>query len=147
MIGTPLDLPSPRRGAQHPSPAFTLIELMVVITIIGLIATIATVSVTGALAEAKRRGALVSMRQILAAAETVFVITGEYPATMDALVEARGPDGEKIGLKERPIDPWGNEFEYALAGGEPRVRCFGSDKAEGGTGSAADLVLPAETAE
>lgn len=121
---------------------FTLIELLVVITIIGLIATIAAVNTAGVLGTSKRKAALASMRQILTGAETVWVITGKYPETMEELVDARNEDGQKIGIKVEPIDPWGNRFEYALVDGEPRVRCFGSDKAEGGTGDAADLVLP-----
>ncbi len=129
------------------SRGFTLIELIVVITIIGLIATIAAVNTAGVLGTSKRKAALLSMRQVLSAAEMVWTVTGKYPETMEELVAARGEDGQRIGLKEKPIDPWGNEFEYALVNGQPRVRCFGSDKAEGGEGTAADFVLPEELAD
>lgn len=132
---------SPRRRSVR-RRGFTLLELIVVITIIGILSTIAAVSTSGVLRGAKRKAARASMEAILNAAEMVYTITGSYPQTLQELIDAKDDAGERIGLGKYEPDPWGTDYEYALVDGKPHVRSLGSDRMEGGTGEAEDLVLP-----
>jgi hypothetical protein len=73
------------------------------------------------------------MIQVSRAIETYRAANGRAPAALDELVPAQ--------LAAIPDDPWGGRFVYEPAGRRYRLRCNGSDKAEGGTGDAADLIV------
>lgn len=125
---------------------FTLLELIVVITIIGLFASIVVVSTRGVGPRARRTAAINQMQNIYKVAEALYTSTGRWPESIEAMVNAQGEDGLPAiaSLDRYPIDPWGNEYIYTVEGGRARVRCLGSDNAEGGEGEAQDLAFPEE---
>lgn len=129
-------------GRTRPSSqgrhAFTLLEMIVVITIIGLLGSLVVLRVTGVSDTAKLNAANADMRTILNAAQIIETTTGRCPRSIDEMVERE--DG--LGLEEYPVDPWGGEYVYELENGRPRLRCLGSDRVEGGEGIAADLEMP-----
>ena len=118
--------------------AFTLLEMIVVITIIGLLGSLVVMRMSGVSDTAKINAVNADLRTILNAAQIIHTSTGRFPESIEEMLDRA--DG--IGLESRPTDPWGGQYEYVLESGRVRVRCFGSDGAEGGEGIAADLELP-----
>jgi len=124
--------------------AFTLLELIVVITIIGILSTIVALNTSGILSQSKRKVAIASMRTILDGAEMYRALGRDYPSSIQEMVDARDEMGRPNPIfKEKPIDPWNRDFEYTLVDGSPQVRCLGRDGVEGGEGEDADIVMPA----
>jgi general secretion pathway protein G len=130
--------PAPRRGA------FTLLELIVVITIIGLLGAIVVVSTRGVGPKARRARIDSDMRNILNVAEVMYTETGRFPETVEEMVKPTDANGNplSVNLEEVPKDPWGNFYEYELVNGQPQVRCLGADGAEGGDDENGDVVKP-----
>lgn len=129
--------------------AFSLVELMIVITIIGLIVALVAPRLAGALG----RGRVQSTRaqiELLAGAVTQFNLdVGRYPTTeegLGALLEKPqgveddkwlGPYLEKDFI---PTDAWDREFIYENPGdGRFVIRSLGADGQPGGEGDNADL--------
>lgn len=79
---------------------------------------------------------------------------GEYPATLDSLVEPNDRGRTLLRRTELPLDPWGAPYRYeppTASDPEPRVYTWGADGAPGGSGDAldidADTVLPTGPAD
>ena len=92
---------------------------------------------------AKRTKIQADCKAILAVADAIHVEDGSYPATMDQMTAGTNPAGQPrvLFLEKTPEDPWGHAYIYTLERGKPKVRCLGSDNAEGGEGDAADVVV------
>jgi len=137
---------SRRRESQT---AFTLVELMVVLVILGLLAGIVLKSFSGRVDIAKRKTAIVQIRELADAVELFRADNGFYPTNdvgLRGLVEKPGnakvwPTDGYLRSKTIPNDPWGNEFLYLCPGngGPFDVICYGADGREGGSGLDADL--------
>jgi len=128
-----------RRGA------FTLLELIVVITIIGLLATMVVVRVVGVRPQANKTKIMSDMNTILRVAEMLYTADGRFPETIEEMVNPKDEQGNpKIaGINEYPKDPWGHDYVYEIVDNQPQVRCLGSDGQEGGTeGETVDTVVP-----
>ncbi len=123
---------------------FTLIELMVVIVIIGLLAALVVPCYIGAADKAKVTAAKTQIN-LLKSALTMFKLEmGEYPTTSEGL-EALINNGKKNFLDQDsvPLDPWGMPYIYSCPGSQGHdfeIISYGSDRAPGGTGYAADIV-------
>ncbi len=125
-------------------PAFTLVELMVVVVILGILATVATISVRDYLVTGKQSAAKQEMAQIVSALELFYLENDRYPTNQEGLAALtqrsdKHPDGLLRGGDLS--DPWGNPYEYVCPGlhGSFDLVCYGTDGAEGGTGGAEDL--------
>lgn len=129
-----------RRGVA----AFTLLELIVVITIIGILSTIVVINTSGFGARGRRTQIESDSRNILTVAKAIYTETGRWPESIEEMVNAKGPDGKPLmaSLEKFPKDPWGYEYRYEIADGQPRVTCLGSDNTEGGEAEAEDVVRP-----
>jgi len=104
---------------------FTLIEIMLVVIIIGALAAMVVPRLTGRSEQAKRAVAKADIEALLATALKLYELdNGNFPTTsqgLEALMKmpASSPvptnwNGPYI--EKRPIDPWGNMYEYASPG-------------------------------
>lgn len=129
----------------------TLIEILVVLAIMALLATLVTTRVTERLAEAKVNTAKAQIKTFQQALELYKADNDEYPTTeqgLDALINKPGvgnipenypPDGY-LTKKKIPPDPWNRPYIYIGEDGQKyTIITHGSDKKEGGTGTAADI--------
>ncbi len=124
-------------------PAFSLVELMVVIIIIGLLSTLVAVQTRSYLIASKQNAAKAEIATIVSALESFYADQSRYPTNEEGIeiltVGTRSfPDGF---LKKVPIDPWGRPYEYiSPAANSPfDVVCLGGDGREGGVGGDADV--------
>lgn len=124
-------------------PAFTLVELMVVIVIIGLLAGAATMSVRSYLVRGKQSVAKMEISKIAQALDTYYTAYDKYPTTdegLRSLVEESQefPDGL---INKIPKDPWGSDYVYQQPGRDSAydILSYGADKQEGGDGANRDV--------
>jgi len=123
---------------------FTLIELMVVIVIIGLLAALVVPRYIGAADKAKVTAAKTQINLFKSALTMFKLEMGEYPQTSEGL-EALINNGKKNFLDQDtiPLDPWGMPYVYVCPGTQGHdfeIISYGSDRAPGGSGYAADIV-------
>ena len=82
------------------------------------------------------------MASIAAIAQEFTFENGRYPRSIEEIVLAGNEVGTPLlfTLTQSPVDPWGNEYKYRWSDGAVKITCFGSDRAPGGEGEAADIV-------
>jgi general secretion pathway protein G len=125
---------------------FTLVELLVVLVILVLIASIVGPRVIGYLGSSRSKTADVQIESMVTAVELFRIDVGRYPTAsegLEALVRpvARisGWNGPYLAKADVPPDPWGRPYLYEAGDGGFRIRSFGGDGKEGGTGEDADI--------
>lgn len=132
-----------RGPGQLRGPGFSLVELMVVLVIIGLLAGAVTLSVSVFVTSGKQNTARMEISTICEALENYRLINGRLPNNDEglAVLSEKTENSEAI-LQQKPIDPWGNPYQYNVPGRqtEYEVICFGADGREGGEGENADIV-------
>jgi general secretion pathway protein G len=119
--------------------AFTLVELLLVVTIIGILAGAVLINFSGQTTRAKITRAESDISSIGMALSVYEITIGDYPSTdqgLDALVNDPGVDGwEKPFLQKKTFkDPWGNEYQYSYPGNKGvnyDLYSFGPDGQEG----------------
>lgn len=134
------------RAASRPArqrAGFSLAELMVVIVILGLLAAVVVRNVWPMLSrafEGRVKTDITAIDQALG--EYAINNGGQYPDSLDVLIQ---PDDNGHRLLDRttmPVDPWKNEYLYdPPSPGEPRPRVYtlGKDGAVGGEGDNKDI--------
>jgi len=132
-------------GELRGRPAFSLVEIMVVVVIIGLLASVVTVNVRSYLTKAKCNLARQDIAHIEQALGAFWAEANRYP-TSDEGLEALTRPTEKnpeplLSGSSVPKDPWGRPYQYNCPGrtGPYEVICFGADGREGGQGGDADI--------
>ena len=121
---------------------FSLAELMVVIVIIGLLATMVVPKVVDKLFTSQVGVAKSDIVVIKNAIDTYVIQNqGNYPDSLEALVQPDESGSTYLDGERVPIDPWGNEYLYdPPSGGEPfRVYTLGADGSPGGEGKDQDM--------
>lgn len=131
--------------------AFTLLELMVVILILGLLAGLILPNITGKSAEAKKKLTCVQIKNISQSVKLFKVDNGRYPLTeegLEALVKNPNeeelksyPDSPYLANSQIPLDPWGNDYIYALLENNFEIASFGADGKEGGKNENEDILF------
>lgn len=126
---------------------FTLTEMMIVIAIIALIGSFVTVNVMKKLDEAKISSTKIQIKQLGVILDDYRRLCNLYPKTeqgLDALIkppaECKNADPEGfIKGGKIPKDAWDNDFIYTSDGQKYLIKSLGGDRADGGTGSNADI--------
>ncbi|MBA3811690.1 MAG: type II secretion system major pseudopilin GspG [Caulobacteraceae bacterium] len=139
--------PGSRKGPPRDA-GFTLLEMLVVLAIMGLLAAIIAPQVLKYLGSSRSQTAKVQVQNVVAALELYRLDVGRYPSQEEGLAgvvaapsTAAGWNGPYLQKSAALNDPWGTPYLYRIPGkhGEIDVYTLGSDKAEGGTGEAADV--------
>jgi len=107
------------RGAGR--RAFTLVEMLLVITIIGILAAMVVPKMMGRTEQAREAAAQNDLAAVRTALDAYEVDNGRYPAGnngLQALIQMprdaqhwHGPYLEKL-----PMDPWGSVYNYQFPG-------------------------------
>lgn len=109
--------------------AFTLIEVLCVILIIAILAAMVIGMGRYARERAMRARALGEMMQISGKAIEYKVTNGRMPPSLSNVVSLL-PAGFTYS-NNLPIDPWGYQYQYSVAGETYRVFSVGPDKLTG----------------
>ena len=120
-------------------PAFTLIELIVVITIIGILGTFVVMRAARWPVEVRKTKVRNDLKTIIQAADLYKIANGSYPSSIDELRSPRETGSAAEPYLKEAIDPWMRPYLYeVLPDGKPRAWCLGRDGVEGGEGEDAD---------
>jgi len=106
--------PAPRRLRLR--PAFTLVEVLVVMVILVIIAGAATVATFSYLDKAKRQETRLKAQKIENAAKSYYALYQDYPTDPMQLVQQM-PDGSAPlieGGQSAVLDPWGQPFQMSI---------------------------------
>lgn len=105
------------RVTRHTS-AFTLVEMLLVITIIGILAALVIPKMVGRSEQARQAAAHADLSSIKTALDAFEVDNGFYPKNVQDLLQQpnnaknwHGPYLDKL-----PVDPWGNPYLYYYPG-------------------------------
>ena len=123
---------------------FTLIEILVVMAIIGMLAVMVAPNICNQQAGAQRDAALSQISALEAALDTYRLDVGQYPDSLEGLVEndsGRAAWNGPYLRREVPLDPWGNEYVYDSDGRGFTLVSYGPDGERGGEGDDADIGL------
>lgn len=134
-------------GRKKSFAGFTLTELLIVLVIIGLLAALVGPVLYQRINPAKQSVAQAQISGFMTALDSYFLDAGQYPGTQQGLAVLRNkPDGlEKWKgpylLKEIPLDPWGNPYQYRSPGrnGGYEIVSLGADGKEGGENENSDI--------
>ena len=137
-----------KRRSLHREDGFTLLELLVVLVILALLAAVATPQVMKYLRRARVDTAKIQVDALSSSLELFYLDNGRYPTQEEGLAaltakpsDAPQWNGPYLKNNSSLADPWGNSYQYKAGSdqGDFEVKSLGSDKAEGGTGDAADI--------
>ena len=130
------------------APGFTLIELLVVLVILGLLAGLVGPNVMKYVGSSKIEVARAQLEDLSAGLDLFKLDVGRYPSDdegLRVLVEGNdtipGWNGPYLRKKRVPLDPWNNEYVYAVPGQGNAYDLYslGADGAAEGSGEDADL--------
>lgn len=119
-----MNLPSTHaRAGRSPRRAFTLIELLLVLTILGILAAIVVPKIAGRTEQAREQAAKTQISTFGTALDAFEVDNGFYPkgnGGLQALLiqprDARNWHGPYLKADALPKDPWGNDYQYVCPG-------------------------------
>ena len=123
---------------------FTLIEILVVMAIIGMLAVMVAPNIFNQQAGAQRDAALSQISALEAALDTYRLDVGQYPDSLEGLVEndsGRAAWNGPYLRREVPLDPWGNDYVYDSDGRGFTLVSYGPDGERGGERDDADIGL------
>jgi general secretion pathway protein G len=107
--------------------AFTLIEILIVISILGILAIFVLPELTGKGEGAKKNIVCIQMKSVGQSLKMYKIENSKYPSTSQGLKEVKFDEGKT------PKDSWGNAFIYTSNGDSFELISFGSDQNEGGS--------------
>ena len=126
------------------SNGFTLIEILVVMAIIAMLAVMVAPNLFNQQAGAMRDVARTEISTLEAALDIYRLDVGEYPDSLEGLMEDDTDRATWNGPYLRravPMDPWDNEYVYEATGREFTLISYGADSMRGGEEDDADIGL------
>jgi len=129
-------------GKRH--KGFTLIEILVVMAIIGMLAVMVAPNLFNQRAGAMQDAARSQISALEAALDTYRLDMGDYPESLQGLVENESGRAAWNGpylRRDVPLDPWGNEYVYDVDGRSFTLVSYGADGERGGEDVDADIGL------
>ena len=126
------------------SDGFTLIEILVVMAIIAMLSVMVAPNLFRQQAGAMRDVALTEISTLEAALDIYRLDVGEYPDSLDGLMEDDTDRASWNGPYLRravPTDPWDNDYVYESSGREFTLISYGADGSSGGEDDEADIGL------
>jgi general secretion pathway protein G len=118
------------------SSAFTLVEMLLVMTIIGILAAVVVARFGSAGKDARIKATRASIQGISTAVQAYEIDCGNYPTTLQALTHSSGEPNWKGPYisgagGDVPADSWGTPFSYTPKENDFEVRSAGPDKTIG----------------
>lgn len=123
--------------------AFTLIELLIVVSIISILAALITPNLRNRKHEAKRLKAVIQIQLFMQALEKYRLNNGDYPKTDEGLKKLAAGTKKYISANTSLRDPWNNEYIYLMPGldnQEYTILSYGLDGVSGGNGWNKDII-------
>jgi general secretion pathway protein G len=112
-----------RPGAASSARGFSLIEILIAIALVALLASVALNQLTGIFGDNQEQAAELFVTSSSELALTRYRLdVGSFPSTEEGLgALLRPPAGKEARwkgpyIKEEPIDPWGNPYQYRYPG-------------------------------
>jgi general secretion pathway protein G len=113
-----IQIRNPKSEIRNFPQAFTLIEILLVMTIIAILAAIVIPKMVGRSEQARQTAAHADLSSIKTALDAYEVDNGFYPKSLQDLIQqpsnARNWHGPY--LDNLPQDPWGNPYVYSYPG-------------------------------
>jgi len=113
-----IQIRNPKSEIRTSPQAFTLIEILLVMTIIAILAAIVIPRMVGRSEQARQTAAHADLSSIKTALDAYEVDNGFYPKSLQDLIQqpsnARNWHGPY--LDNLPQDPWGNPYVYSYPG-------------------------------
>ena len=97
--------------------AFTLIEVLLIVSILGTLLALLVPSYTSIMEKARTNQAIADVAKISRLLDDFLADNGTLPETLKELQEKAGPFN--------PIDPWGNPYEYLVILGKRKSEIQG----------------------
>lgn len=129
---------------QQRNSGFTLIEILVVMAIVAMLAVMVAPNLFRQRAGAQRDAAVAQISALETALDAHFIDVGEYPDSLEGLIENESGRASWNGpylRRDIPMDPWGNPYVYDSEGREFTLISYGPDGQQGGSGDDADIGL------
>ena len=122
---------------------FSLMETLIWVSIVGIFLSLIGVVGITQLDRAKVKGAKQELNVISAALIEYYDNEGSFPPENPGLQVLVDKDYIKRNKNNKLSDPWGTDYIYTLTndGHDFIVKSLGSDKKEGGTGTAEDIIV------
>jgi len=113
-----IQLQNPKSEIRNCRCAFTLVEMLLVITIIGILAALVIPKMVGRSEQARQAAAHADLSSIKTALDAYEVDNGFYPKSLQDLIQPPSNAKNWHGpyLDNLPVDPWGNPYVYAFPG-------------------------------
>ncbi len=114
-----IQIRNPKSEIRSRRSAFTLVELMLVVTIIGILAALVIPKIAGRSEQARATAAYADIHGGIKTALDAFEVdNGFYPKSLQDLVQQPSNAKNWHGpyLEALPVDPWGNPYVYYYPG-------------------------------
>lgn len=131
------------RRQRRRRKAFTLLEVMLVLTILMILGGMVTVGIIQMQRRGNQRAALIQLQAIEAAMKHYYLDMSAFPPSFAELRQAPGTANASKWAgpymeKEIPADPWQNQYQYEVSGETYKLSSAGPD---GTIGTPDDIIV------